>query len=97
MPSTIEAVRAEALFVSILQSAERPAADRVRQAVASALRREGIRGCAARVALEFGDHPETAVTRMVWALAMVRLVYAAPAAPATQPAEHLPVALALAS
>ena len=28
MPSTIEAVRAEALFVSILQSAERPAADR---------------------------------------------------------------------
>ena len=97
MPSTIEAVRAEALFVSILQSAERPAADRVRQAVASALRREGIRGCAARVALEFGDHPETAVTRMVWALAMVRLVYA-PAAPATQPtAEHLPAALALAS
>jgi hypothetical protein len=93
MPSTFEAVRAEALFVSTLQSSERPAPEGVRLAVATTLRQEGIRGCAARVAVEFGDHPETAVSRMVWALAMVRAVYAAPAAPA----EHRPVALALAS
>ena len=28
-------------------------------------------GCAARVAQAFGEHPETAVTRMRWARAMV--------------------------
>jgi len=93
MPSTFEAVRAEALFVSVLQSSERPAPERVRLAVATTLRQEGIRGCAARVAGEFGDHPETAVSRMTWALAMVRAVYAAP----PTPAGHHPMALALAS
>jgi hypothetical protein len=38
----------------------------------AALRRLGIRGCAAEVAGDFGDHPDVAVTRMTWALAMVR-------------------------
>jgi hypothetical protein len=75
MASTLDAVRAEALFVSRLQSSESPAADQVRLAVASALRQWGIRGCAAQVASEFGDHPETAVTRMGWALATIRMVY----------------------
>jgi hypothetical protein len=75
MPSTIEAVRAEALFVSDLQSSESPAAEQVRGAVAVTLRRLGIRGCAAEVAGEFGDHPDCAVTRMAWALATVRATY----------------------
>jgi hypothetical protein len=77
MPTTIEAVRAEALFVSSLQSAERPTADQVRTAVSTTIRRLGISGCAALVASEFGDHPETAVPRMGWALTMVRTVYRA--------------------
>jgi hypothetical protein len=75
MPNTFEAVRAEALFVSPVQISEAPAAEQVRQAVAVTLRQLGIRGCAALVAGEFGDHPETAVARMTWAIAMIRSVY----------------------
>ena len=75
MPSTFEAVRAEALFVSNLQSSDTPAAEQVRDAVATTLRRLGIRGCAAEVAGEFGDHPDCAVARMAWALATVRATY----------------------
>jgi len=76
MSDSFEAVRAEALFVSTLQSSDVPAAEQVRRAVAATLRQRGIRGCAAQVAGEFGDHPETAVCRMRWALATVRSVYA---------------------
>ena len=75
MTRTVEAVRAEALFVSTVQASEIPAADQVRNAVASTLRRLGVRGCAAWVAGEYGDHPETAAARMCWALATVRDAY----------------------
>jgi len=44
----------------------------------STLQRLGVRGCAARVAGEFGDHPDTAVARMGWALATINTVYPAP-------------------
>lgn len=79
MPNSFEAVRAEALFVSTLQCSDGPAAEQVRRAVATTLRQRGIRGCAAQVAGEFGDHPDTAVSRMRWALATVRSVYPIPA------------------
>jgi hypothetical protein len=79
--NTFAAVRAEALFVSYLQASQRPAPQLVREAVATTLRRLGVRGCAAAAAAEFGDHPETAAARMAWALATVRTVYA-PARPA---------------
>jgi hypothetical protein len=92
MRGTFEAVRAEALFVSSLQCSESPAAEQVRNAVTSALREWGSRGCAARVAAEFGDHPETAVTRMAWALAMVRMTY-----PSRRPVVVTRPVLALAS
>ena len=75
MPDLFSAVRAEALFASNLQSSDMPGVEAVRDAVATALRRLGVRGCAASVAGEFGDHPETAVARMTWALATVRAVY----------------------
>jgi hypothetical protein len=95
MPNTFEAIRAEALFVSPLQISDAPAADQVREAVARTLRRLGIRGCAAHVAGEFGDHPETAVTRMTWALAVIRSVYPhRPAPAATVPAQAEALALA---
>ena len=80
MFSTFEAVRAEALFLSCLQSSQSPTEDEVRVAVTATLRRFGARTCAAQVAAEFGDHPDTAVARMRWALATVRAVY-----PARQP------------
>ena len=63
----ISAVRADALFVSGLQYGDHPSAGEVRQAVGVAIEAFGQRGCAGRVAQEFGDHPETAVTRMRWA------------------------------
>jgi hypothetical protein len=58
---------ADALFVSTLQCSEAPSAGQIRQAINAALRACGASGCAARVAQEFGDHPETAAARMRWA------------------------------
>jgi hypothetical protein len=93
VPSTFEAVRAEALFASTLQSSESPGPDQVRRTVSATLRRLGIRGCAAQVAGEFGDHPDAAVARMTWALTTVRTVY-----PVSSPAPTTPTRpLALAS
>jgi len=75
MISTFQAARAEALFVSSLQSSQCPQSEQVRQAVTAAFRQWGVRGCAERVAGEFGDHPETAVTRMAWALTTIDRTY----------------------
>ena len=69
-------VRTEALFVSDLQRADALSADRVRAAVSENVRRYGVRGLAARVAEEYGDHPETAVGRMCWCLGTIELAYA---------------------
>jgi hypothetical protein len=73
------AVRADAVFVSGLQRCDEPSAGQVRQAVIAAIRTFGCSGCAARVAQEFGDHPETAVIRMRWALGAAREAFADPA------------------
>jgi hypothetical protein len=64
---SISAVRADALFASALQRSDEPSAGQVRQAIAAAIRVFGDLGCAARVAQAYGEHPETAVTRMCWA------------------------------
>jgi hypothetical protein len=88
MPGTFEAVRAEALFASTLQPSGSTSPDEIRGAVATTLRRLGSSGCAARTADEFGDHPDTAVARMCWALAMIRMVYPPPSmtpAPSLRP------------
>ena len=93
MPGRFEAIRARALFVSTLQPSGSPSPDQIRRAVTTALQRLGVRGCAARVAGEFGDHPDTAVARMGWALAAINTVYPAPS---TTPAPG-PRSLAIAS
>ena len=72
------AVWADALFASMLQRSDDPSAGQVRKAVAAAMRAYGGRGCAERVAQEFGDHPETAIVRMRWACGVVGEVFAAP-------------------
>jgi len=92
MLSTFESVRAEALFASTLQSSGSACPDQVRHAVTTTLRRLGIRGCAAQMAVEFGDHPDTAPSRMTWALATIRTVY--PAQPMTLAADLHTLALA---
>jgi hypothetical protein len=68
---SISTARADALFVSALQRSEEPSAAQVRLAIVAAIREFGARGCAARVAQAYGEHPETAVLRMRWARAMV--------------------------
>jgi hypothetical protein len=100
MPDLFSAVRAEALFASNLQSSDMPGVEAVRDAVATALRRLGVRGCAASVAGEFGDHPETAVTRMAWAIAKVGEVYPTRCAAARSTlrlVDHRPARLVMAS
>ena len=79
---TTSAVWADALFASMLQSSDGPSAGQVRQADAAAVRAYGGRGCAERVAQEFGDHPETAVARMRWAREVVGEVFASSPGPA---------------
>ena len=76
--SCASAVRAEALFVSVLQRSERPSPGQVKKAITAAVRAHGSRGCAELVAQEFGDHPETAAERMCWACAVVGEVFASP-------------------
>jgi hypothetical protein len=72
------AVWADALFVSVMQRSDEPGGDQVRRAVAAAVRAYGERGCAERVAQEFGDHPEAAVVRMRWARAVAGEVLGRP-------------------
>jgi hypothetical protein len=69
---SIRAFEADALFASAVQRCDEPDCGQVRQAIAAAIRAFGSRGCAERVAQEFGDHPETAVARMRWARVVAR-------------------------
>jgi len=77
-PSRAQRMRAAALFASTLQASEHPSAEQVRGAVTTTLRRLGTAGCSARLAGEFGDHPELAAARMAWALATIRNDYRTP-------------------
>ena len=63
--------RADALFASALQRSDEPSPGQVLQAIGAAVAAYGGSGCAARVAQAFGEHPETAVTRMRWVRTMV--------------------------
>jgi hypothetical protein len=74
----IDAARREALFVSSLQCSQHADAAQVRDAVMHTIRRLGVRTCSARVAQEFGDHPEIAVARMRWVIEAVSQAYASP-------------------
>jgi hypothetical protein len=59
--------RCIAVFASGLQPSDAPTAETVAQAISRAIRRLGVRGCIARMAREYGDHPDAAATRMRWA------------------------------
>jgi hypothetical protein len=87
---SIAVVRADALFVSAVQRSDEPRAMQVREAVAVAVRRFGPRGCAERVAEEFGDHPDIAAVRMRWARRQIAQVFGEPGlrAPAGRRAGH---------
>lgn len=78
-PHSIGAFQADALFASGLQRSDCPSAVHIRRAIIAAIRKYGSSGCAAQVAQEFGDHPETAAIRMRWARAMAREAFTEPA------------------
>ena len=59
--------RCEALFASPLQPSETPTPGMIATVIRSTLQRFGPRGCAERMAQEFGDHPDAAAQRMRWA------------------------------
>jgi hypothetical protein len=87
VPTTaLTAARAEALFTSRLATGSRPSLAVVETAVRIAVRAYGVRGCAGRVATEYGDHPELAVPRMRWARDVVEQVYLARRARPERPA-----------
>ena len=75
---SVSAARADALFASALQRSDEPSAGQVEHAVAAAIGALGELGCAARVAQAYGEHPETAVTRMRWARTAVAGAFGAP-------------------
>jgi hypothetical protein len=75
---SISAARADALFVSSLQRSDDPGAAEVREAVTTSVRTFGFRGCAGRVAQEFGEHPDLAVARMRWARDLVAATFPGP-------------------
>jgi hypothetical protein len=54
---SISATRAGALFASPLRRTDEPRARQVRRAIATATGVHGVRGCAARVAQAYGEHP----------------------------------------
>ncbi len=63
--------RCAALFASGLQRSDTPDADMVAEVISHAVRQFGTRGCAGRMAQEFGDHPEMAADRMRWVRQLV--------------------------
>src|SRR5260370_16000961 len=85
---SVDVARADALFASVLQISDEPSAVQVQQAIDAATSALGDLGCAAKVAQEFGEHPETAVTRMRWARAEVAGVFGGPPAGPVYPARH---------
>jgi hypothetical protein len=58
--------RCGALFISGLRRSDAPTPAGLAELVSAAVRRFGIRGCADRMAQEFGDDPEAAADRMRW-------------------------------
>jgi hypothetical protein len=68
---SLDTVRADALFASALQCSDEPSAAQIRQAITTVASALGCTGCAAQVAQEYGEHPETAAARMRWARAAV--------------------------
>jgi hypothetical protein len=83
-PPSNAALPSEALFASDLQPSQDPGAGEIRAAIVDTLHKLGPQGCAACVAQEFGDHPDTAMIRMQWVREAVLHGF--------RPADHEPVA-----
>ncbi|MCO8269210.1 hypothetical protein M1L60_01240 [Actinoplanes sp. TRM 88003] len=79
MNPSLTAARAEALFTSPIATGSRPSLEVVDAAIRIAVRNHhGVRGCAVDVAGEYGDHPDLAAPRMLWARRLVEELYTVP-------------------
>jgi hypothetical protein len=67
----LDALQCEALFASSLPQSDSLTPGQVREVIAQTISALGGHGCAARVAQEYGDYPETAVARMRWARSVI--------------------------
>jgi hypothetical protein len=76
----VDDARCEALFASSLQRSDAFTGASVAEGISGAVRRFGTRGCADRMAQEFGDHPQTAPERMRWARQLAAKTTARPQA-----------------
>ena len=70
-PCSVQVLHADALFASALLRSDDLNVSQIWRAITGAIDGYGAAGCAARVAQEFGDHPDTAAPRMRWARAAV--------------------------
>jgi hypothetical protein len=68
--------RCEALFVSGLQRSDVPTPEALAEVISRTVRQFGIAGCLSRMAQEFGDHPESAASRMRWIRQLISVMYA---------------------
>lgn len=59
---SISAARAGALSALPLRRSDEPSARQIRRAIATAIGVRGVRGCPARVAQAYGEHPEAALS-----------------------------------
>ncbi len=50
----------------LVRAVHAPTPEALAEVIRRTVRRLGIAGCASRMAQEFGDHPETAASRMRW-------------------------------
>ena len=75
--------RCEALFASGLQRSDASAPAALDEVIMRTVRKFGISGCVARMAQEFGDHPEAAASRMRW---IRQLISEIPAPATSRPA-----------
>ncbi len=93
-PAFLPPARAEALFVSTVSAQSRLTLRQADDAIATAMRLHGgVRGCAADAAADYGDHPETAMHRMRWALSMVDQLYGSRRRPNRRPCVPLRLCL----
>jgi hypothetical protein len=83
---SVNGARCAALFVSELQRSDAPTGEAVADVISRTVRQFGVRGCASRMAQEWGDHPEMALDRMRWVRGLISEVSARSSSPVTRPA-----------
>lgn len=73
----ISATWAEALFASSISAFTPVDAAAVDAAIRATIKRLHVKGCVDIVAREYGEHPDTAVRRMSWAVTVIAMLYPA--------------------